>query len=636
MEEKSSKKYNEERLFLKRRVEILDKRWKAAVKRLDSLQKKYNETNEKYIALSSSRLGRTELFIWKVKAFIKRKLSDNNSHLLEAIKNKKLEKDKENIILKEKERQKNICTSDKVYQMVPEFMNEKVILNDEYKISWEEKFFELRKQICDVNYLTCISKRLEEIPDSNGSKYYNKIPYRIGMIADEFLFETYVDAAEFLYITPENYKFEIDFLIVATAWKGLGGEWKGLGNIAGSDKRARLYEIIDYYKGLGKKIIFYSKEDPSNYLVFLEIAQKCDFIFTTAEECIDHYKEDTGVKNVYLLDFAISPVKFNPIGTQLYNFDEVLFAGTWWNKKYPERKDDMEIIFQNIIKAGKELKLIDRNFSLGKPDYFYPEKYLKYVSPELPHDILQKVHKLYSWSININSIKNSKTMFASRVYELQALGNLIISNHSIGMEEKFPDIIVEDGGGQVIKALQTYSSEEIYEKKINGIRRVMTGETIYDRINFLLECIGEQTVDYTKQVGIIIPDRDSDDLYAMAQEQTWEKRKILRREELNQEVYKQLDVIAFFEKKSEYGRYYIEDMVNAFKYTNCDFITQKSYFSESGLVDGPEHIYVTDFDETGRTVFWRKSYTLEELLDGSNIKSGSGYSIDHFNYKKYN
>lgn len=593
------------------------------------IAKERNELREQYAKLTGSLLGKVILGIWFASTGIKKRLYVAWDKIKSFLYGGKTQKNKEETAAKKETVSK---TANK--QMLPDFMQEAVVMNDEYKFDWKEKFLELRESICDIDFQQKINNKIARIPESNGSRYYGKMPLKIGIIADEFLYRSYVDIADFIYITPEEYKYNIDLLFVATAWKGLHNEWKGLGSINDDKMRNKLFAIINYYKKLGKKVIFYSKEDPSNYYIFLDIAKQCDFIFTTAEECVEHYRKDTGIDKVAVLDFSINPIQFNPIGIQMFNFDEVLFAGTWWNKKYPERKEDMEVIFENVLKAGKRLRIIDRNYSLQNPDYFYPVKYLKYVSPEISHAVLQKIHKMYSWSININSIKNSNTMFASRVYELQALGNLIISNHSKGMERKFPNVIIEDGSGNAVKALTQYNDEEIYSKRIEGVRRVLSGETTYDRINYILKFIGEKTFNYKKSVAIIIPEENESELWEMAQAQTYENKELIKSSKLNCEIYTKYDIIAFFAADSEYSQFYIEDMVNAFKYTDCDFITKKAYYEKDTLVSGIEHNYVKEFDEIGRTVFWRSSYSLEELRNGTGGQDKKGYSIDHFNYRK--
>ena len=616
--QEQNEKLKERTIFLKRRVEVLDHRWKTADTRLQTTKKNYADVSEKYQALSQSIPGRMQLFSWRVQRYIKRRLSLPEKKVLPV----------------QEQKTETIRQEQKQTGRIPEFMNENVVMNDVYEFNWKERYLQLRENVCDVGYLGRVRQKINQMPDSNGSRYYEKLPYKIGMIADEFLYRSFADTAEFIYLTPDQYKYEIDVLLVASSWKGLHNEWKGLGNTDHTKLRDRLYEIIDYYKQSGTKVIFYSKEDPSNYYVFLEIAKKCDYIFTTAQECVEHYKKDTGNPQVYVLEFSVNPVQFHPVGMRMFHEEEVLFAGTWWNKKYPERKQDMETIFQQVLRAGKTLKIIDRNYSMGNADYFYPEKYLRYVSPEMDHATLQKVHKMHSFAININSIKHSSTMFASRVYELMALGNLIISNRSRGMEQKFPGVIVEDGSGQSIEILRNHSEKQIYEKRIAGIRRVMTKETTFDRMYTMMEQIGMPVKTKERTVGIILPDENEKLLREMAEAQTWPDKILIPKSSLNQQIYESCDIIAFFEQGSAYGKYYLEDMVNAFKYTDSDFITRHSYYRGDQKIDGTEHNYVETYEELGRTVFWRNSYELKELME-DNIKAEKrGYSVDCLNYKK--
>src|SRR5699024_3976645 len=119
----------------------------------------------------------------------------------------------------------------------------------------------------------------------------------------------------------------------------------------------------------------------------------------------------------------INPEYSHPIGMRKFpKFNEILFAGSWM-PRYPDRLKDTRMLFDGVIESGRELKIIDRNFERNNSRYFFPEKYVKYLSPSLDHEDLQKLHKLYNWSINLSSVQNSNTMFPHRIYELQVLGN---------------------------------------------------------------------------------------------------------------------------------------------------------------------------------------------------------------------
>lgn len=69
-------------------------------------------------------------------------------------------------------------------------------------------------------------------------------------------------------------------------------------------------------------------------------------------------------------------------------------------------------------------------------------------------------------------------------------------------------------------------------------------------------------------------------------------------------------------------------VIDAFQYT------VQAYYLGDERIDGIEHNYVAEYEELGRTVFWRSSYELGELLDGSASAGKQGYSIDCLHYKK--
>src|SRR5699024_11202378 len=369
-------------------------------------------------------------------------------------------------------------------------------------------YLDLRKKVCDEEYFNRIKSLIDVIPESNGSRFYNKIESDIGIIADEFLFNSYSGIANFHYIERDNYKKysgKLDVLLVVTTWKGLNMEWKGLGNPNIRRHRDDLNKILEFYRKQGTKILFYSKEDPVNYHIFIDIAKHCDYIFTTAVEKIEDYKRDCKNDNVYLLEFGVNPLYHNPIGVKKHKkLNEVLFTGSWY-EKYPHRQKDTRMLFDGVIEGQKDLKIIDRNYDLKLSQYFFPEEYLKYVSPAITHSYLQKFHKLFDWAINLNSIQESNTMFANRVYELQALGNILLSNYSVGVNNKFPGVFLVQDQKEIPKNFNAYTDEEVFKQQVNGVRRVMSTETTFSRIEGLLQHVGVEGYTLPKRnVAVVV------------------------------------------------------------------------------------------------------------------------------------
>ncbi|MBQ6008757.1 MAG: methyltransferase domain-containing protein [Kiritimatiellae bacterium] len=490
----------------------------------------------------------------------------------------------------------------------------------------------------DEGFFARMSEKIKDMPESNGCRYYERLKRRIAVVCDQFYWDSVKAAADFVYIDPAKWQDcikDIDCLLIVSAWHGLGSgtDWQGLA-YEGTKRRALAYEIIDTCKERGIPTIFYSKEDPPSYAEFLGLAKRCDCVFTSDDGCVARYLADCGHDRVFPLRFCINPTYHNPVGTRYRTKERnVFFAGSWMTK-FPERCTDMERMLDGVLEAGRGLNIVDRCYNLRNDErYRYPEKYLKYQAPAVDHDSLQKIHKLYDWCININTVKDSNTMFANRVYELQANGNLLVSNYSLGVSNTFPNVFMIHDKKEVGLILNGFTDDEIYERQTAGVRRVMTGETCYDRVAEMLRAVGLADSPPARKV-LVIATKTTDRVKEMFELQTYEAKTLTDLDHVTPEMYAAADIVAFFGADADYGAYYLEDMINGFKYTNCDYVTKAAYVNETGtLVEGKEHDYVSAFADRTRTVFWRDAFTLEELLGATGaVKRENGYASDHFSY----
>lgn len=499
----------------------------------------------------------------------------------------------------------------------------------------KSKYLELRDKLAEIDFLDTISNLIKNPPKSNGSSYFKKIDVNIGIIADEFLYNSFKDVANFHYVRRDNYKElegEIDVLLIASTWKGIEGDWKGMGNPKIRKIRESVFNTINFFRKDGAKIVFYSKEDPTNYDFFVDIAKECDFIFTTAAEKVDDYKKDCNNDNVFVLEFGVNPIYNNPIGIKSKSeLEGALFAGSWY-KKYPHRQKDTRVLFDGVLSAEKNLKIIDRNYHLNLDRHFYPTEYLKYVSPSVDHETLQGLIKLFSWVINLNSVKYSQTMFANRVYELQAMGNLILSNYSLGINNLFPNIFLAFESSEVQQLMTSLTPKELYQHKLLGVRQVFRKHTTFHRINYLLNQIGitkEYLID--KNVAVIVQEKN-DYTLSLFEHQSYKNKSLLTSEEAL-ETTEQFDYVAFFDSSSYYGEYYLEDMINAFKYTEVDFVTKESYFDHNEKIPGVENNFTDKMSSKYRSIISLEVNSLEEVLTNmDNVNLQNGYSSDSLEY----
>lgn len=499
-----------------------------------------------------------------------------------------------------------------------------------------------RKKIPTVKWtpgklnLQSINRENERMPNSNGGRYYGKCPLRIGLICDRFYYDSVISAADFVYLSPDDWESKIDaldvFLVVST-WNGINdNEWAGLQK-EGSKKRDLLNEIIDRAKARKIPVVFYSKEDPPHYEDYLGTARRCDWIFTTAAEVVDRYKADCGHDRVCVMRFGIDPVFHNPVGSRrLKKLPHVIFSGSWM-RKFAVRCKELAAMFDGVLDAHVGLTVIDRFFDLHSDErYAYPDKYFRYCHPAVDHDKLQKLHKRFDWAININTVKDSQTMFANRGYELQAAGNLLLSNYSIGVNSLLPMIQIAHSREEVPRIVGAYGAEETYERQMASVRFVMTGQTCHDRLAEMLSAIGSGYTLPVRSVLVIASDV-TPRVEKMFADQTYPNKVLMSAAKVKAKQFDQVDVVAFWDAEAAYGVFYLEDMINGFKYTDSDYITKAAHYADGKLVPGVEHDYISVLPAKSRTVFWRTAYTLERLMkleDGDALPNG--YSIDHFNF----
>lgn len=404
---------------------------------------------------------------------------------------------------------------------------------------------------------------------------YNKVDRTIGIICDEFLYYSLKDTANFVYIpyTEQiNVNTNLDLLLVVSSWRGLDHSWDYVANPNGS-KREELIELIQAYKNNDVPTIFYSKEDPISYKEYLSLAQECDYIFTSAKESVEKYKQDTNNENVDFLEFGVNPLYHNPIGKDLSNKylnRKVTFAGSWM-VRFPERNNDALNIFEGVNKTNYELCIIDRQYEREMKRYHFPPYLIKNISATVPHERLMKLHKATSWGINLNSVKDSSTMFANRVYELQAMGNVVISNFNPGVHKNFPNILLANNSKDVEVLLNNIDLKEQKKLIARGISEVMLNHTSYHRMAKILTNMG---IDYTVENPKVLVVGNGENAKNSFDNQLYKDIQFMDYEEFDTSStqFKASDYITFFSNNINYEEYYITNLLSAFAYTNADVV----------------------------------------------------------------
>ncbi|MDW9371002.1 methyltransferase domain-containing protein [Sinorhizobium meliloti] len=309
---------------------------------------------------------------------------------------------------------------------------------------------------------------------------------RIAAIMDEFTAHSYEPECTLLQLEPQNWQeqlteFTPDLLFIESAWKGLGGLWHG--RISNSDPV--LLEIIDWCRRRKIPSLLWNKEDPVHFSTFLPVAECVDYVFTTDMDCIPKYKEALRHDRVYLLPFAAQPKAHNPI--ELYKRKDAFnFAGSYY-LRYPERQRDFEALI-DAVGSLRPVEIHDRNFDNPHPHYNFPEKYKSMILGSLPFAEIDKAYKGYRYGINMNTIKQSQTMFARRVFELLASNTVVVSNFSRGVRLLFGDLVISsDDAAELHRRLKSICANDIDYRKFRllGLRKVMEEHTYADRLRLI-------------------------------------------------------------------------------------------------------------------------------------------------------
>lgn len=324
---------------------------------------------------------------------------------------------------------------------------------------------------------------------------------RVALIADEFTTNSFSDEFIAIPIEPVNWRekfeqFQPELFFCESAWAGPDPKlrpWKG--KIYASknfpkENRTVLLEILSFCRKKGIPTIFWNKEDPTHFTDrihdFVKTAKEFDYVFTTALECVDGYKQEYGVANAFALPFATNPRLFNPmVGEE--RSSRVVFAGSWY-ANHIQRSKDMESILDGIRADGYELEIYDRFHGDSDPLHIWPTRYQPFLHPSQPHERMPAVYKSSRFGLNFNTVTASSTMFARRVFELMSSNTLVISNYARGTDEMFGDLIVYPDKNP--DRLRSLSNADIDVLRDRALHKVLGEHTYRHRWLQILKNIG--------------------------------------------------------------------------------------------------------------------------------------------------
>ena len=515
---------------------------------------------------------------------------------------------------------------------------------------------------------------------------------KMAVIFDEFTTASYQDECELITFTPDNWKEVVvdntpDLLMVESAWQGNGGSWNKQIGYYGEDSIASLKALIGWCNEKNIPTVFWNKEDPVHFERFIETAKYFDHIYTTDENMIPEYQKRVGHTRVYALPFAAQPTIHNPIKIVNEKENAACFAGSYY-RHHEDRCVDMDRVIDGAAKYG--LVIYDRNFEKNQngemPNHEFPDRFKPFIKGNLRYYEIDKAYKGYKVVINVNTVKESPTMFSRRVFEALACGSPVVSTYALGIENIFGDLVdISEDADEIDNSFKLLlTDKEFYEKKAHlGMREVLSKHTYSNRLEMIVKNAG-LNFSFAKPVVTVVGfAKTSKEFYALLNDfnrQCYEEKqlyvliepfedylaifneynsgnvKTFIKSYVNQ--YRNIlewiktQYITYFNTEDYYGEHYLTDLMNATLYAKSDFIGKGSYYticnSSKKVVkinDGMENQFVSillpSCTIVKREVF--KSESLVEVIENwqanepysnYNIRGKLLYSTDSYNYIK--
>ena len=526
-------------------------------------------------------------------------------------------------------------------------------------------------------------------------------PLRVGVILDDFSRMAFAPEWEQVLLKPSTWREDLDagldLVFIESAWNGNGGAWQY--HLTGpTAPRPALVELLAACREAGVPAVFWNKEDPAHFEDFLDTARLFDHVYTTDVGRLDAYREALGHDRVGVLPFAAQPAIHNPIRTHGQGATrDVAFAGTYFAHKYPERREQMDLLLGGAVDASSRMATgleIFSRFQGQDEKYRFPAPFADRVVGSLDYPRMLAAYREYKAFLNVNSVVDSPSMCARRIFEITACGTPVVTTPSAAVGEFFPpdEVFVatsREQAADLVRAL--VRSSELRDRSVHLAQRRIWREHTYGaraqqvlhdcglaaspvrprqsvtalvstnrphQVEHVLRTLGAQ-VGVAPQVALLTHGfaLDEADLRARAAEVGVESLVLLHEDQATPlgECLNRLvavadgEVLAKIDDDDVYGPHYLSDQLYALDYSGADMVGKQAHYMHLEAHDATilrfpdkEHRF-TDF-VMGPTLVWRREVGREvpfravgrgedtDFLRRVTEAGGSVYSADRFGF----
>src|SRR5699024_96116 len=200
-----------------------------------------------------------------------------------------------------------------------------------------------------------------------------------------------------------------------------------------------------------------------------------------------------------------------------------------------------------------------------------------------------------------------------RVYELQAFGNLLLSNYNTGINNEFPNVRMINAPDD-FRVIYNSDEMDLNELQAKNIRSVMKNHTTFDRLMEIARKVGLEVTKIKEKVLVIL---EKDVLLEDFERQIFDNKSYIHKKDLSIEIIQDYDFITFFSDENLYEEYYLEELYSAFRYTDVNFVTKDENHESHNYINVISDLTKTMIDVTAI----RQISDLEAITKGYNLDS---------------
>ena len=316
---------------------------------------------------------------------------------------------------------------------------------------------------------------------------------RIACILDEFSYRAFAYEAELTQLWPDRWETQLDevephVVLVESAWRGEDDRWRH--HMTGDAPSDDLVALVAACRARGIPAVFWNKEDPPNYDVFIATAALFDRVFTVDAGSLSRYAGDLPGVRVGVLPFAAQPRIHHPVLPAEGRDQSVMFAGTFHVDKHPHRK----VQVAQVLDPARAFDLhIYARFTAWA--YRWPPPLDAHVVGSLTYAQTLDAYRRYRVVLNVNSVPRSATMCARRIFELLACGTTVLSGTSPAIEALLgPGLVRQsaDPDDTVVQLAELLGEDDDARARTaaRGLRTVLGAHTYGHRLDRILEAAG--------------------------------------------------------------------------------------------------------------------------------------------------